>query len=116
MQFALSCKGGDAFSSEPLFLIKWKALTYAQVTWEPLSELSPENQRRVHDFLVEKHSCGMKRRLMNSRATKTHQQMLDVEQSFIAEGPSVPYSRVFLKQKQILDDHSQTHNKIKLLN
>lgn len=41
----------DTLSCEPLFLVKWKQLSYSQVTWEPLSVLKGENFKRVKEFL-----------------------------------------------------------------
>lgn len=63
----------ESYRFEPLLLVKWKKLSYAHVTWEPVSALVSDNLAQVQAFLAERHSCGMKRRLLNSRALKTHQ-------------------------------------------
>ena len=44
----------DCLSFEPLFLVKWKLLSFSEISWEPLSALKGDNLRQVKDFLTEK--------------------------------------------------------------
>ena len=44
----------DSLSFEPLFLVKWKLLSYSEISWEPMSALKGDNMRQVKDFLAEK--------------------------------------------------------------
>lgn len=45
----------ESFSGEPLFLVKWKGLSYKEINWEPLSALKGENYTKVQEFLSSKH-------------------------------------------------------------
>lgn len=57
----------DSLSFEPLFLVKWKLLSYRDISWEPLSALKGDNLRQVKDFLSEKRVISMRGRLLNSK-------------------------------------------------
>ena len=52
---------------EPLFLVKWKQMSYAHLSWEPLSVLKGENLAKVKEFLAESHSCSMSERHINMK-------------------------------------------------
>ena len=69
----------DSLSFEPLFLIKWKSLSYSKFTWEPLSVLKGENLRQVKEFLGEKRQISMRGRLINSKMIQNLELMLQME-------------------------------------
>ena len=69
----------DSLSFEPLFLIKWKSLSYSKITWEPLSVLKGENLRQVKEFLGEKRQISMRGRLINSKMIQNLELMLQME-------------------------------------
>ena len=62
----------DSLSFEPLFLVKWKQLSYESISWEPLSALKGDNFRSVQEFLAEKRHISMRGRLINSKTINNH--------------------------------------------
>ena len=73
----------DSLSFEPLFLVKWKLLSYAEISWEPLSALKGDNLRQVKDFLSEKRVISMRGRLLNSKMINNQAQLLKVQQEML---------------------------------
>jgi hypothetical protein len=51
--------GVDNIISEPLFLVKWEGLSYADLSWEPLSALKGDNLKKVHEFIDSKHRLSL---------------------------------------------------------
>ena len=67
MDLNSSASNFDKYSHEPLFLVKWGKLSYAQISWEPLSVLNGDNMKKVSEFLTEKRGITMNDRLINSK-------------------------------------------------
>jgi len=62
----------DSLSYEPLFLVKWEHMSYAQISWEPLSALKGDNLRQVKDFFTEKRHVNMRERHINTKNINNH--------------------------------------------
>lgn len=92
----------DTFSCEPLFLVKWKQLSYSQITWEPLSVLNGDNFKRVKEFLNAKPQISMRTRLLNAKNISNYQRIIDIGDELRGK---VAESKIFRKQKTMLDNY-----------
>lgn len=92
----------SSFSCEPLFLVKWKKLSYSKITWEPLSALKGENFDKVKEFLNEKLYINMRTRLQNQKNIKNYMQLIEIGEDNKGRSNT---SRLFKKQKNLLDKY-----------
>ena len=96
--------GGQNFTSEPLFLVKWEGLSYADATWERISALKGQNLKKVHEFLDCKQRLSQQHRQFIAEQSKVQSQLTSLNQQLLLScDAKLNYAKIFKVEKELMN-------------